>query len=404
MSEDKLGRVVVAGHICIDIIPTIDSQPDSLGAFLKPGQLVNVGPALMSTGGSVSNTGLALHRLGVPTSLIGKLGDDLFGQATLDLLRCRDEALVGGMVISNDAPSSYTIVINPRGMDRSFLHCPGANDTFGPEDVDVEKLEGASLFHFGYPPLMRRMFADGGYELTELLRKARKAGVATSLDLAHIDLASAAGQVDWKGLLRMALREVDFFVPSLDEVFPILQPETFAIAEKSNAEGFMACVNAELLHELSDELLQMGVAVVYLKMGDQGIYLRTTTDADRLRDVRSLELSDEWLSRELLAPAYQVDVVGTTGAGDCAIAGFIAGIVRDQSPDDALCSGVAAGGANVEAADAASGVPPWTALQARVSAGWGKLPLSIDTSGWLYDDRRGLWVSPNDLTFASLVE
>ena len=47
-------------------------------------------------------------------------------------------------------------------MDRSFLHCPGANDTFGPEDIDVERLAGVSLFHFGYPPLMRRMYSDGG--------------------------------------------------------------------------------------------------------------------------------------------------------------------------------------------------------------------------------------------------
>lgn len=402
MTQETGPRVVVAGHICIDIIPAIDSRPEESGGFLKPGQLINVGPALMTTGGSVSNTGLALHRLGVRTSLVGKVADDLLGHALLDLLRNRDPALVEGMVVGDDAPSSYTIVINPRGMDRSFLHCPGANDTFGPEDIDVDKLEGASLFHFGYPPLMRRMFHDGGSELTALLKQVRRAGVATSLDLAHIDPGSAAGQADWGALLERALPEVDFFVPSLDEVFPILQPERFRDASQRSPDGFMHAVDTALLHELSSELLRLGVAVVYLKMGDQGVYLRTTPDPARLHEIRSLSLSDEWLDRELLAPAYDVDVVGTTGAGDCAIAGFIAGIVRGQSPEQALCSGVAAGCANVEAPDNSSGLPDWDALQRRIAAGWGKLPLAIDTAGWRYDSSRGLWASPVDPAYASL--
>ncbi len=395
-------RVVVAGHICIDIIPTIENRPGSTGAFLQPGQLVNVGPAVMATGGAVSNTGLALHRLGVPTSLVGKIGDDLFGRAILDVLRSRDVSLADGMVVTDDAPSSYTVVINPRGMDRSFLHCPGANDTFGPEDIDVERLAGVSLFHFGYPPLMRRMYSDGGHELTALLHKVHSAGIATSLDLAHIDLGADAGRVDWHGLLRMALREVDLFVPSLDEVFPILQPERFRQAAESGSGNFMHAVDTALLRELAGELLEMGVAVAYLKMGDQGIYLRTTADAERLRRMRSLPLSDEWLGRELLAPAYAVDVVGTTGAGDCAIAGLFAGIVRGQSPQEALCSGVAAGGANVEEADAISGVPEWDALQRRIERGWAKIPLSIDTPGWRFDDAHGLWVSPADPAFSAL--
>ena len=100
MSQEPMRRVVVAGHICIDIIPTIENRPSSTGAFLQPGQLVNVGPAVMATGGAVSNTGLALHRLGVPTSLVGKIGDDLFGRAILDVLRSRDPSLADGMVVT----------------------------------------------------------------------------------------------------------------------------------------------------------------------------------------------------------------------------------------------------------------------------------------------------------------
>ena len=58
--------------------------------------------------------------------------------------------------------TSYTVVLNPPGIDRIFLHCPGANDTFTDEDVTDEVLGGASLFHFGYPPLMKQIWSDGG--------------------------------------------------------------------------------------------------------------------------------------------------------------------------------------------------------------------------------------------------
>lgn len=402
MSQVVSRRVVVAGHICIDIIPTFEHRPNRSDVLLAPGKLVNVGPAVMATGGAVSNTGLALHRLGIETSLVGKIGDDLFGQAILDVLRGREPALADGMVITKDAPSSYTVVINPPGMDRSFLHCPGANDTFGPEDIDVEKLAGMSLFHFGYPPLMRRMHIDGGDELAELLRKVRSAGIATSLDLAHIETDAEVGRIDWRGLLEKALATVDLFLPSLDEVFPILQPHRFREASEAAAGDFMRRVDTALLRQLAEELLGMGAAVVCLKMGDQGVYLRTTSDPERLERIGSAPLAGDWLGRELLAPAYEVDLVGTTGAGDCAIAGFIAGMVREQLPEDALASGVAAGGANVEQADAISGIPAWNALQERIARGWPKLPLAIATPGWRYDVFHGLWVSPDDPMFPSL--
>jgi sugar/nucleoside kinase (ribokinase family) len=401
MSRQPNPRVVVAGHICIDIIVTTEQQPDTPDAFIQPGQLVHVGPVVMATGGAVSNTGLALHRLGIPTSLLGKIADDLFGHAILDVISQRDPALAGGMVVTDDAPSSYTIVISPRGMDRSFLHCPGANDTFGPEDVVVENLAGVSLFHFGYPPLMRRMYVDGGRELTAMLRKVKEAGIATSLDLAHIDRGSEAGSVNWVALLQMALQEVDLFVPSLDEVLPLLQPERFRHATEEGMGDFMGSVDTALLGMLAEKLLKMGAAIVTLKMGDQGIYMRTTADANRLHGMGALDLNEEWLGRELLAPAYQVDVVGTVGAGDCAIAGLIAGIVRGQTPEAALSSSVAAGGANVQKADAISGVPGWPELQERIANGWPKLPLAVDTLDWRYDEAHGLWVSPSDPSYTS---
>jgi sugar/nucleoside kinase (ribokinase family) len=146
--------VVVAGHICFDVIPEFPSGLGTdLGQILVPGKLVNVGEATTSTGGPVSNTGLALLRLGQKVAMMGKVGDDFFGKAILDRLRLYGAEK--GMSIVPGEGTSYTIVIAAEGIDRVFLHNPGTNDTFGPEDVNLDVVRQARLFHLGYPPLMR---------------------------------------------------------------------------------------------------------------------------------------------------------------------------------------------------------------------------------------------------------
>ena len=103
---------------------------------------------------------MALHRLGLETRLLGKIGNDWIGRGILEILRSHGPRLAAGMLVVPGEQSSYTIVLNPPGVDRIFLHCPGANDTFSAADVTSGRLGSARLFHFGYPPLMRRMYRD----------------------------------------------------------------------------------------------------------------------------------------------------------------------------------------------------------------------------------------------------
>jgi sugar/nucleoside kinase (ribokinase family) len=82
-----MAEAIVAGHICLDIIPLFEAgQEKGLAAYLAPGRLTEVGPATLSTGGAVSNAGINLHRLGISTQLMSKISDDLRGQAILDIL------------------------------------------------------------------------------------------------------------------------------------------------------------------------------------------------------------------------------------------------------------------------------------------------------------------------------
>jgi len=214
-------RAVVAGHICLDIIPRIPGG--NVQARLTPGALIEIGAALLSTGGPVSNTGRNLHTLGIDTRLMGKVGDDPFGRIILDLIRAQNPALVQNMIVVPGEVSSYSIVLSPPDADRSFLHCPGANHTFGADDLDCYVLRDVRLFHFGYPPVMERMYLDDGAELETMFRCAKETGVITSLDMAMPDPQGPSGRVDWRRILKRTLPYVDIFLPSLDELLVMLR-------------------------------------------------------------------------------------------------------------------------------------------------------------------------------------
>ncbi|MCX6560998.1 MAG: carbohydrate kinase family protein [Candidatus Aminicenantes bacterium] len=371
----------------------------SAGPIFKPGGLVRVGPALHATGGVVSNTGLALHRLGFEPRLVGRVGDDWIGREILAILRSHGARFVAGMRIVSGDQSSYTIVLSPPGVDRIFLHCPGANDAFSAADVDPARLGAARLFHFGYPPVMRRMYGDAGRELALLFRRVKRRGLVTSLDMAGIDASSEAGRVDWDALLRNVLPFVDLFLPSIDEMVQMLAPELVGKpGDQPDRDDPSGIVDGPLLRALADRLLGYGAAVVGLKLGTRGFYLRTTADRARLAGTaRALPLRPEvWLDRELLVPSFRVRVAGTTGAGDCAIAGFLAAVMRGLGPEDALRSAAGAGACCVEKADAVSGVPSWSALWKRLNAGWSRYPIDLPLPGWRWDNDLRLWRGPGE--------
>ena len=386
---------VVAGHICLDIIPKLGGTAQEFERTFLPGRLLEVGPATFSTGGAVSNTGLALSKLGIRTQLMGKVGDDLFGQAVRQIVGAYGPGLADGMVVDGATSTSYTIIINPPGVDRIFLHCPGANDTFGAADVRTDVVAESRLFHFGYPPLVRRMFEAGGTQLVAMFRRAKETGVTTSLDMALPDPSSAAGQADWRAILRSTLPYVDVFLPSIEEMLYMLHRETYDdLRQAADGSDILPLITPRMLADLSQELFALGVKVVALKLGDRGVYLRTAGQS-ALESLGRARPSDPaaWANKELWAPCFLVDVVGTTGAGDATIAGFLSGLLRDMPPEEALTAAVAVGGCNVETADALSGVRPWDETLRRIAEGWPRHRLDLQAPGWRFDDAHQLWVA-----------
>ena len=382
-------KVVVAGHVCLDIIPDLSASGAGLDSLLTPGTLSHIGPATISTGGAVSNVGIALHKLALDVALMGKIGRDAFGAVVTDVLHSHGEHLADGMTVVDGEQTSYTLVISPPGVDRCFLHCPGANDTFAAEDVHMEKVAGASLFHFGYPPIMRKMYADGGSELAELFRRVKARGVTTSLDMAGVDPNSEAAQADWPALLAAVCPHVDIFLPSLDEIL-------FMLARPPGDSE----ISQAMLASVAEELIELGAAIVVLKLGDHGLYLRTCDDAERLAEAAMGDAApanpSQWAGRELYRPCFQVEVAGTTGAGDCTIAGFLAGMLAGLSPEDTLTTAVAVGACNVEQADPISGILAWPQVRKRIEAGWQTHAPHPALADWSPAEPTGTMQGPND--------
>jgi sugar/nucleoside kinase (ribokinase family) len=383
---------VVAGHLCLDVIPTFRAEDDRAGEMPAPGQLVQVGPAVLSAGGSVSNTGLALRRLGVDARLMGKVGDDVFGRAVLEQIRSHGERLADRIIVARDETTSYTIVLSLPHRDRAFLHCAGANDTFRASDLHLQTIAQTRLFHFGYPPLMAKLYAEGGAELASLLRMVKDLTVTTSLDMVMVDPHSPASRENWEEILRAALPAVDVFLPSIEEMLLLLRRSEYDRLKERGS--ILDQITPGLLREFSEVLLEWGAKIVGFKLGYRGMYLRTAS-AEKLFGLgrAAPERLQEWGGRELWAPIFRVArFVGTTGAGDATIAGFLSALLAGCSPEDTLTFACAVGACNVEAADALSGLLTWEETQARIQAGWERVPLVLDDPSWHCDSVRQLWI------------
>ena len=354
---------LVAGHICLDIIPGFESR-----VTFDPGRLIEVGAAQLSTGGVVSNTGQSLHRLGVITGLCGKIGDDLFGKAVCEVLERTGSGLSAGMAVSDQDSTSYSVVISLTGEDRMFLHYPGCNDTFTSADVSDDRIRRTRLMHFGYPTLMAKMHEDGGRELVSLFKRAKDLGVTTSLDMSLPDLSGAAAQANWYQILEQVLPYTDLFLPNAEELFFMLEREGFLDHGRQPIPKMK-------IEELTERALTMGAQVVGVKAGTQGLYLAARSEFGDIGHALPINAS-EWRGCRVWTPCFAVDVAGTTGAGDATVAGLLMGWLHSFCPEDAARAAVAVGACSCEGHDAISGIRSWAETEERIQKGWPTLTVT----------------------------
>ena len=364
----RMKKIISAGHICLDITPVFPPGHSCgrIGDLLVPGKLIRMDDASVHTGGSVANTGLALKLLGNDVTLLGKVGRDAFGRIAESILEGYG---AGGLIEDEHSSTSYSVVLAVPGMDRIFLHNPGANDTFSASDIPEEALTDAALFHFGYPTLMRRMYEENGAELRKLFCWVKEHGIATSLDLAAVDPQSDAGQSDWRKILAGTLPYVDFFVPSFEELCFMLDRSGYDA--RSAAGGDMTVQEGipEKADDLARECLDLGCGAVLIKCGLSGMVYRTAGRERMARVGARLELdADAWADRSGTQSCYPAETVrSTTGAGDVSIAAYLTSLMNGETPADCVKLAAAEGAASVSSYDALGGILPLDELKRRIA-------------------------------------
>jgi sugar/nucleoside kinase (ribokinase family) len=261
--------------VCLGIL-VADVWGKPVNEWPEWGRLSLVEELGMGVGGCAANSGISLTKLGVETSVMGKVGDDGFGRFVREQLQAEGVEVSGIAVDARKGTSATMIMIDDAG-ERSFIHCIGANATVRPEELDMELIAGARIFDFAGALVMPGF---DGEPAASVLKAAQEAGVTTCMDTVW----DATGR--WMELLEPCLPYADMFLPSLAEAVEITgeqEPERVA-----------------------EVLLEAGVKTVGLKMGEEGCYIRTAEE-------------------ELRLPAYEVAVVDGTGSGDAFVAGFVRG-------------------------------------------------------------------------------
>jgi sugar/nucleoside kinase (ribokinase family) len=359
--------IIVAGYICLDMTPEIGGGFRSFGEVFQPGHLVQAGPIAYSAGGAAANVGTALCRLGHEVALVARIGRDALGEQALRCLAAVDPGLGRRLLRKDGDHTAYALVFSAPGIDRMFLIYRGANDSFDSCDVSDEVMAEGAWLHFGYPPIMERMCNGQGERTAELYARAKGCGLTTSLDMIKPG-AEQMAQIDWRAFLHNVLPHTDFFCPSMEEIYCMLYPDADLGALGRGRP------DAALLHAMGGELLEMGVAVVVIKLGEYGLYVRTTDNRERLALMgvpgHALVELGAWADREFFMPCFSVEVAGTNGAGDSTIAGLISGVIQGLPPEEAARFACGVGAFSVEGSDATGAIPRREHVWERIHAGW----------------------------------
>ncbi|MDD5482156.1 MAG: carbohydrate kinase family protein, partial [Kiritimatiellae bacterium] len=247
--------------------------------------------------------------------------------------------------------------------------------------VSDAMLKHAHLLHIGYPPLLLRLALHNGRDARRIFERAKQHNLTTSLDMSLPDVNTRQGQVDWSRWLQNVLPAVDVFLPSWEEAVRMTR-------------GKYTCLHGDRLAQVAEWLLASGTAVVGIKLGDQGLYIRTSPDRERIRALGAcapIQL-DNWVNRELLVPCYRVPIAGTTGAGDTTFAGFLYGLLNGCTLERTMTLSVALGSFCVETLDAVGGLPNKTELYQRVQSNPARLPVRMPLPGWCWYQSNQVWI------------
>ena len=288
-----MGKIVALGEVVADIYRNEGSSAVEMPFAARPG-------------GAPANVAVAAARLGSEAAFVGSVGEDLFGDF---ILRALDSEGVDTSAVMRQEPPTRTSLafVEITDGDRSFTFYrsdPAADELLSPEDVTREVLSGTSFVNFGSIPLIKGPVRSAIHRAVEL---ANELDVPVAFDVnlrEHLwESVDAAREAIAPLLGRSRIVKV-----SDDELSPLLGTEDVEKAAKT--------------------LLDRGAALVLVSLGAEGAFYATREFAGA-------------------APAFEVEVVDPTGAGDAFLAASLVHLSEGEWDEarvrEAVRRGTAAG-------------------------------------------------------------
>lgn len=270
--------VLSVGILVADVfVPPVARLPEA-------GELVSTEDFLVQPGGCAANTAIVLGRLGVPATVVGRIGDDLFGEMVERYLGDRSVD-TSGVLRTPGEGTSKTVALSVVGDDRRFFHTFGANGSLRAQDISRDALAEAEVVYVG-GYLVLPALRQG--ELAESFRHAREHGTTIVLDVVVPTDREDLSLDDVRELLPLA----DFFLPNEDEA--------------------RSLTGAADPREQAERIVDAGARTVVIKRGASGAFVRSADDV-----------------LELQAPP--IEAIEPSGAGDAFAAGLILGLLEGWS-------------------------------------------------------------------------
>jgi fructokinase len=272
-----LGRIVAIGEVVADIYRDESSSAVELPFTARPG-------------GAPANVAVAAARLGEEAAFAGSVGRDLFGDFILRALEA--EGVQTSAVRRCEPPTRTSLAFVEIGEDgdRSFTFYrsdPAADELISPEDISEEFLSGASLVNFGS---------------ILLIKDPARSAVHKAARLAHDLTVPTAFDVNFREHLWSSVEA------AREAVDPLLDLSTIV---KLGDDEVAPLLGTESIEEAAQQLLGRGISLVLVSLGPDGAFYATQEFSGHV-------------------PAFEVEVVDATGAGDAFLAATLVHLSEDS--------------------------------------------------------------------------
>jgi len=308
--------VIVFGSLNMDLVARTPRLP-------KPGETLTGHVFETVPGGKGANQAVAVARLGVPTAMVGRVGDDSFGQ---DLLRGLQESGVtcDRILIDPSTHSGIAMIAVDDASENTIILVPGANGRVDESDVA---------------------------RLAEILPQSKVLLLQLEIPLPMVVAAAkAAKAVGVTVLFDPAPARTD--LPA--ELFPLIDIITPNQVETGQLVGFPVA-NLEDAQRAAAILHQRGVGTVISKLGKAGAICMTAGETFEI-------------------PSFPVQAVDTVAAGDCFNGGLAAGLAAGLTLRDATTQAAAAAAISVTRPGAQPSLPTREELRSFLQAQSVSLP------------------------------